>query len=75
VSQYPRVVLADVTVFWDPHANGAARSTFVRRGTVLDCKPGSALELAYGGAGNLSPVIPVSQRGDGTALSRAALSN
>jgi hypothetical protein len=50
MSQFPRRVLSDVYVAWDPHANGAARSTFTRRGTVVDIVPGSALEQAYGKA-------------------------
>ena len=74
MSQYPRRVLADLTVVWDPHANGAARSTFTRHGTVIDIVPGSALEAAYGSA-SLSGVIPPGQRGDGACLSRAAVSN
>jgi hypothetical protein len=52
-------VLTDITVIWD------GGSTFVRKGTVVDIAPGSALETAYGGLGNLSAVIPVSQRGPG----------
>ena len=75
MSQYPRRVLTDTAVAWDPHANGAQRATFARHGTVVDIVPGSALEAAYGGTGNLSGVIPVSQRGDGTTLSRAAQAN
>lgn len=75
MSQYPQQVLADTQVAWDPHANGAARSTFTRRGTVADIPPGSALEAAYGGTGNLSGVIGFSNCGDGTVLSKAALAN
>jgi hypothetical protein len=74
MSQYPRRVLADTDVAWDPHANGASRSTFTRHGTVVDIPPGSALEGAYGAA-NLSGVIPLSQRGDDVNLSKAAVSN
>jgi hypothetical protein len=74
MSQYPRRVLADMTVAWDPHANGAGRSTFTRHGTVVDVVPGSALEAAYGNA-SLSGVIPLSQRGNEQCLSRAAVSN
>jgi hypothetical protein len=74
VSQYPRTVLTDTAVAWDPHSNGAQRATFTRHGTVVDVVPGSALEAAYGPA-SLSGVIPVSQRGDGTTLSRAAQAN
>jgi hypothetical protein len=74
MSQYPRRVLTDTAVSWDPHANGAARYTFTRHGTVVDVVPGSALEAAYGNA-SLSGVIPVSQRGDDATLSKAAVSN
>lgn len=74
MSTYPRRVLTDTAVTWDNHANGAERSTFTRHGTVVDVVPGSALEAAYGN-GNLSAVIPVAQRGDGSTLSRAAVSN
>lgn len=76
MSQFPQRVLTDITVAWDPHANGAERATFVKHGTVVDLVPGSLLEAAYGGgAGNLSGVIPVSQRGDESILSKAAVSN
>lgn len=75
MSQFPRRVLTDTEVSWDPHANGAERATFTRQGTVADIEPGSALEQAYGGPGNLSAVIPVAERGDGTNLDRAAVSN
>jgi hypothetical protein len=76
MSQNPQRVLTDVSVTsWDPHANGAQRATFARHGTVVDIVPGSALEAAYGGSVNLSGVIPVSQRGDGTCLSKASVSN
>jgi len=75
MSQYPQRVLTDTSVTWDAHANGAARATFTRHGTVVDIAPGGLLELAYGGAGNLSGVIPASQCGDGSCLDRAAVSN
>ena len=75
MSQYPRTVLTDTAVAWDPHANGAERVTFTRHGTVADIPPGSELEAAYGGTGNLSGVIPVSQRGNESCLSKAAVSN
>jgi hypothetical protein len=74
VSQFPRRVLEDISVSWDPHANGAERATFTRHGTVVDVVPGSALEAAYGNA-SLSGVIPVSQRGNEACCSRAAVSN
>lgn len=44
----PRIVINDVDVTWD----GVV--THVLRGTLVDCAPGSALETAYGGAGNLA---------------------
>lgn len=74
MSQFPRRVLTDTAVTWDPHANGAERATFTRHGTVVDIEPGSPLEAAYGNA-NLSAVIPVASRGQGDDLSRAAQSN
>ena len=75
MSQFPRQVLTDTSVAWDSHANGAPRATFTRHGTVADIPPGSALEAAYGGSGNLSAVIPVAQRGNEACLSKAAVSN
>lgn len=74
MSQFPRRVLIDADVSWDPHANGAERSTFTRHGTVADIEPGSALEAAYGNE-NLSAVIPVAERGQGDTLSKACVSN
>ena len=74
MSQYPRCVTADVSVLWDAHANGAQRSTFTRHGTVVDVAPGSLLEAAYVPS-VLSGVSPLSQRGDGDALSKEAVSN
>ena len=74
MSQFPRRVLTDVNVSWDHHANGAGRSTFTRHGTVVDVVPGSALEAAYGNA-SLSGVIPVSQRGNESCLSKACVTN
>jgi hypothetical protein len=75
MSQFPQRVLTDVTVVWDRHANGVPLTTFVRHGTVADLIPGSALAGAYGGPGNLSGIIPPSQRGNGACLSSAAVSN
>jgi hypothetical protein len=74
MSQFPRRVLTDTDVSWDPHANGAERSTFTRHGTVVDVVPGSELEAAYGD-GNLSGVIPVAARGQGDSLSKACVTN
>jgi hypothetical protein len=45
-------VLTGVTV------NRDGGATFVKDGSVVDIVPGSELEDAYGGAGNLSAVIP-----------------
>jgi hypothetical protein len=75
VSQNPQRVLTDISVSWDAHANGAERATFTRHGTVVDIAPGGLLEVAYGGAGNLSGVIPASQCGNEQCLDRAAVSN
>lgn len=75
MSQYPQRVLTDVTVTWDSHANGVPVTTFVRHGTVVDIEPDSALSSAYGGGGNLSGIIPLSERGNEACCSRAAVSN
>jgi hypothetical protein len=53
MSAFPRYVLAGVTV------NRDGGATYVKAGTVADIKPGSELEQAYGGSGNLSAVIPL----------------
>lgn len=74
MSQYPRRVLTDTAVAWDPHANGAPRDTFTRHGTIVDIAPGSRLEAAYG-AGNLSGVIPANAAGDDANLDHVAVSN
>jgi len=74
MSQFPRRVLTDTDVAWDPHASGAGRSTFTKHGTVVDVVPGSLLETAYG-LSSLSGVIPLSQRGDEACCSHAAVSN
>ena len=44
----PRMVNTDTTVTWD---SGTVR---VPAGTIVDIPAGSALETAYGGAGNLT---------------------
>ena len=74
MSQYPRRVLSDITVTWDKHANGVPVTTFVRHGTVADVVPSSLLEAAYGN-GSLSGVIPLSQRGNESCLSKACVTN
>ena len=74
MSQYPRHVLASITVT----ADSGRTSVFVKSGTVADIKPGSVLEAAYG-VENLSPVIPASDpsRSPEAAphLSKEALAN
>lgn len=72
MSANPRVVLSSMYLIWD--VQGAVLPLFVRAGTVVDVVPGSKLEAAYGAA-NLSGIVPVAQRGDGTCWSKAALSN
>jgi hypothetical protein len=71
MSAYPRAVLTGVTVDRD------GGQTFVKSGSAVDIKPGSELEAAYGGAGNLTAVITGSSRSPETApeLSREALAN
>ena len=71
MSQFPRAVLTGVTVDRD------GGSTFVKSGTVADIVPGSELEAAYGGSGNLSAVITGPSRSPeaGPCLSREALAN
>ena len=75
MSQNPQRVLTDVSVLWDAHADGTPLTTFTRHGAVVDIVPGSALSAAYGGTGNLSGVIPVSQRGNESCLVKACVSN
>ncbi len=72
MSANPRVVLADVYVKWGVPSQPPL---FTRHGTVADIPLGSALEVAYGGPSNLSGIVPVAQRGDGTCWSKAALAN
>lgn len=70
MSQYPRRVLTATNVTWGNEA------FFVRAGTVVDIKPGSLLETAYGGSSNLSGVITQAQiGGDGAGMDHAAVSN
>ena len=74
MSANPRVVLTDVYVTSD---RCGTLPLFVRHGTVVDIVPGSALETAYGGAGNLSPAAPPwsPQRFSDTSWPKAAISN
>jgi hypothetical protein len=50
VSAGPYVVKSDTSVVWD------GNTTFVRRGTVVEIDPASALGTAYGGPSNLDPL-------------------
>jgi hypothetical protein len=65
MSQFPRRVLTLTLVSW------GGSSTFVRPGTVVDIKPGTQLETAYGGPGNLG-ALPA---GDPQNLDKSALTN
>jgi hypothetical protein len=49
MSQNPRIVLTDTYVPWP----SSQYPVFIKRGTIVDIVPGSALETAYGGGGNL----------------------
>ncbi len=53
MSQNPRRVLSTGYITWPP---GASAPTRVRAGGIVDIKPGSALEAAYGGPSNLQDV-------------------
>ena len=44
----PRMVIGDIDVSW---GGGVFH---VVRGTIIDCPPGSLMETAYGGSGNLA---------------------
>ena len=75
MSQFPRYITTapGVYVSWDQ------ASWFLRKGLVLDCVPGSALEAAIGQQ-NLSSVISPSDpkrspQGGAPTLSKAALAN
>jgi hypothetical protein len=54
VSAFPRRVLADIDLLWPP--GNTAFPLFVRKGSLVDAAPGSALEAAYGGPSNLEDV-------------------
>ena len=71
MSQNPRRVLADVTVYWPP--GNTLFPLYVRRGSLIDAPPGSALEAAYGGAANLQAVT--ADLGSADTLDKAWLAN
>ena len=77
MSQYPRIVLTGVNVpaSYANYPGAPASTIWVRPGTLVDIKPGSALEQLYGGPGNLSAVLPVSKTGDEACLDKSALGN
>jgi hypothetical protein len=50
MAAHPVIVQSDTPVVWDGNL------TLVKRGTMVDIPPGSALEEAYGGPGNLEPI-------------------
>ncbi len=74
MSANPRIVLTGTYVQWD---RDGTLPLYVRAGTVVDIVPGSALETAYGGSTNLSPVLAPwdPRRGSETVLSKAAITN
>ena len=74
MSQYPRIVLNGIYVpGGSPNYPGAPPNLiWVRPGTAVDVKPGSALEALYGSQ-NLSPVI--THTGDPANFDKSALSN
>ncbi len=77
MSQYPRIVLTGVNVPATAanYPGAPATTIWVRPGTLVDIKPGSALEALYGGAANLSAVLPVTKTGDEACLDKSALGN
>jgi hypothetical protein len=60
VSANPQVVLADVWVTWGVPGTPPL---YVKRGTWLDCLPGSAMENAYGGPVQPAPAVHGGGRG------------
>jgi hypothetical protein len=64
----PRIVLADVTMTWD------GVPLFVRHGSMVSAPPGSSLETAYGGPGNLR-MLTAGERGDPECSNRASQHN
>jgi hypothetical protein len=71
VSANPRRVLADIELLWPP--GNTLFPVHVRKSTVVDVVPGSALEQAYGGPGNLQTVT--ADLGSADTLSKAWLAN
>lgn len=71
MSANPRIVLTSTWV--GPPNAFQPGSYFARAGTVVDITPGSALETAYGGPGNLGPIPAI--QGDPTTVDHATLGN
>ena len=71
MSANPRRVLADIQLLWPP--GNTTVPLHVRKGTLIDCAPGSALETAYGGPSNLETVT--ADLGSADTLSKDWLSN
>jgi hypothetical protein len=65
----PRIVQSTVTVEWD------GNPLRVRPGSIVTIVPGSALEAAYGGAGNLEPLSDTTLAGDGASADKSWLNN
>jgi hypothetical protein len=70
MSAHPRRLLADTSVTW---GEPGSPPLLVRRGTIIDITPGSALETAYGGAGNLQNVT--ANLGSADTLDKSFLAN
>ena len=71
MSANPRRVLADITLYWPP--GNTTVPLHVRKGSLVDVPPGSALETAYGGAGNLETIT--ADLGSADTLNKAWLAN
>jgi hypothetical protein len=71
MSTSPRRVLSDVELLWPP--GNTLFPQHVRRGSLVDAAPGSALEAAYGGPGNLQSVT--TDLGSAATLNKAWLAN
>jgi hypothetical protein len=70
MSAHPRRVLSDVLVTW---GEPGSPPHHIRKGTILDILPGSALETAYGGPSNLQNVPTNS--GSPDTLDKSCLAN
>ena len=70
VSAHPRRLLSDTLVTW---GEIGSPPLLVRRGSLVDITPGSALETAYGGAGNLQNVA--ANLGSADTLDKSFLAN